>query len=217
MQFKSTLFALAAAVAVMLAAFVLPATPAQATDGAVHFDGIPHGTPAEQIVLNGITLSSPFSPNSWQIAPAQGYRNMVRSVLKASNCGAALIVQTATPTLNYSFRYGISASAAGLMVDAWMGAPGAGTLVSSQNFTGVNMGAPDGVREGTASASTSGFNHLVIYSPGGCAAIDDLLQSGSPYSRLPAGDIVLIPQPQIPLPLPLPQIPVLDAPVMRGN
>jgi hypothetical protein len=216
MKFKSALSLFTAACALMVAAFVAPAGPAAATDGAINFDGPTLGIPAEQIVMNGVSFSSPFAPNSWQTASAFGYRSLTRNVLKATNCSAALIIETATPTGTFSFRYGISASAAGLIVDAWMGEPGAGTLVSSQNLPGASLGAPDGVREGTASASTNGFDHLVIYSPGGCAAIDQLTLSGSPFSRLPAGDIVLVPLPQIPQPIPLP--PVLDQPiVVRGN
>jgi hypothetical protein len=146
-----------------------------------NFESFAIGTSAEGLVIPGAQLSSPFIPNDWRIEQNNGdYTSLSNHILASNRCSAALIVRVTEPHSAVRFNFGTDPSVAVLKVDAWMGAPGAGVLVFSQNFNGVNIGSPVGMLEGVAQVSGMGsFDHLVIYSPGGCIAMDNLTVRGN--------------------------------------
>jgi hypothetical protein len=95
--------------------------------------------------------------------------------------------------------YGIDPSVLVLKLDGWIGVPGPGTLVFSESLYGTWLGSPVGMREGIASVHTD-FDYIVMYSPGGCAAIDDLFveESGGVMLPIPAtarGGLIIKPTP----------------------
>jgi hypothetical protein len=211
-----SLFVLSTVTALVLTVMLAPAQAASAFNSFFDFNGYAQNTAAEAIAAPGVHLGSPFSPNAWRAMASVQYATMSGNVLQNTACDAALVIQLDSVYQNVNFRYGIPASAVGLIVDGWMGAPGPGTKVFGQNQPGANLGSAYGMREGVVAASTSGFDHLVIYSPGGCAAIDDLSLDGAPI-RLGPTDFTIQPIPTRPAPQ-LPQIPVIQQPVVvRGN
>lgn len=211
-----SLFVLSTVAALVLTVMLAPAQAASAFNSFFDFNGYAQNTTAESIAAPGIHMGSPFIPNAWRAMASVQYATMSGNVLQNTACDAALVIELDSVYQDVSFRYGIPASAVGLMVDGWMGAPGPGTKVFGQNLPGADMGSAYGMREGVASASVAGFDHLVIYSPGGCAAIDDLYLNGTPV-RVAPGPIVIAPMPTRPAPQ-LPQLPIIQQPVVvRGN
>ncbi len=212
MNTKHSLFLLSTVVALVLTAVLAPAQAASAFNSFFDFNGYANMTAAESIVAPGVHMGSPFVPNSWYAMDSVQYATMSGKVLQNTACDAALVVELDSIYQDMSFRFGIPASAVGLIVDGWLGEPGPGTKVFGQNLPGSDMGSAFGMREGVASASVAGFDHLVIYSPGGCAAIDDLSLNGTLLQL----DLDIVARPQ-PLPTrPAPQLPIVPI-VIRGN
>ncbi|MBC7810121.1 MAG: hypothetical protein H7175_03195 [Burkholderiales bacterium] len=146
-----------------------------------NFEGFAINTSAEGLVIPSAQLSSPFIPNDWRIEQNNGdYISLSNHILASNRCNAALIVRMDEPHSAVRFNFGTDPSVVVLKVDAWMGAPGPGTLVFSKNFNGVNIGSPVGMLEGVARVSGLGdFDHLVIYTIGGCMAMDNLTVRGN--------------------------------------
>jgi hypothetical protein len=216
MNTRNSAFLLSTVFALVLTALLAPAQAASAFNAFFDFNGYANMTAAEDIAAPGVHLGSPFNPMSWYAMDSVQYASMSGRVLQNTACDAALVIELDATYQDVSFRFGIPASAVGLMVDGWMGEPGPGVKVFSQNLPGADMGSAFGMREGIASASVAGFDHVVIYSPGACAAIDDLSLNGTPI-RLGPTDLTLPtvatrPAPELPL------LPIIQQPVgQRGN
>jgi hypothetical protein len=221
MKVKASLFVLSTFAALVLTLMLVPAQSASAFNSFFNFNGNAPGTSAESIAAPGVHMGSPFIPNSWIVQPNLVYTTMSGNILQNLNCNAALVIELDSVYQDISFRYGITRPTHVLKLDGWLGEPGPGMQVFSTNNYGVDNGGPEGIREGIAAASAAGFDHIVIYSPGGCAAIDDLSLDGSPIVVGPR-DLRLVPLNPVPLPdtrLPAVQLPVLEVPevVIRGN
>lgn len=168
-----------APVALLLGLLVISSvTPTLAQDAAgffEDFESYPKGTAAEDIAIPGATLSSPFIPRTWiVILDGSDFITLHGNIFTHAACSAALVVELEKPATEVSFRFGIDPSVEVLKVDGWLGEPGPGTLEFSRDYYGAFLGAPNGWREGRASNFRQEFDHLVIYSPGGCMAIDEL-------------------------------------------
>lgn len=217
MQFKHSLAVLTTAAALILTVLLMPAQSASAFNSFFDFNSNAPGTSAENIPAPGVHMGSPFNPNSWIVQPNFVYTTMNGNVLQNLNCNAALVIELDSVYQDVSFRYGITRPTQVLKLDGWLGAPGSGTLVFSTNHNGTYNGGPEGIREGVAAASAAGFDHLVIYTPGGCAGIDDLSLDGQPIF-VGGRDIVLNPAPSLPIPVE-PRLPAVQLPItgVRGN
>ena len=150
------------------------ATPPGSGGFFTDFEPYAHGTPAEALGIPGAVIGSGFAPGSWQVKPNTEYATLSGNVLQNTQCDAALNIALDRAYTEVSFRFGVEPTAAVVKLDGWMGEPGPGSLVFSHDFYGAPLGSPTGMLEGVASTSGIAFDHLIIYSPGGCLAIDDL-------------------------------------------
>jgi len=210
MNTRYSLFLLSTVLALVLTAILAPAQAASAFNSFFDFNGYANMTAAESIAAPGVHMGSPFNPMSWYAMDSVQYATMSGKVLQNTACDAALVIELDSTYQDMSFRFGVSANAVGLIVDGWLGEPGPGVKVFGQNLPGADMGSAYGMREGVAAASVAGFDHLVIYSPGGCAAIDDLSLNGA-LLQLDL-DITARPLPT----RPAPQLPITPI-IGRGN
>jgi hypothetical protein len=158
------------------------------------FEAQPLGTSAEDIPLVGATMGSPFIPYDWTVQDAgTDYVLLQDHILKGNACNAALEIEMEAPITAVNFLFGADASVLTVKVDGWNGTPGPGTLVFSNDYTGTDMGSPSGKREGTVSITSLPIDWLIIYSPGGCLAIDNLDLPGIGPLLLPGPDLIPIP------------------------
>ncbi len=175
---------------VVVATLVISAGIASAFDTGFEEDDL--NTPAEEIILPGFTLSSPSIPGSWTVQNNDGdYVLLSDHILKAQNCDAALIMAFESPQVILDFNFGLGRNITGpplvgvVKVDGWLGKPGSGTLQFSQNHFGEDLGSPESLLEGTVMLAGPAFDHIVLYAPGGCLAIDDLSVPRAEVSRKP--------------------------------
>lgn len=156
------------------------------------FEGYALGTPAESIAIPGVQLASGFAPNSWIVQMNAGdYVLLSGKILQNTVCDAALVMHFDSLQSDLDFLFGATASTLVVKVDGWVGTPGPGTLVFSHDYAGTDLGSPVGMLEGQVSLSGTEFNYIVLYSPGGCLAIDDF---SAPGLGGPGPDMVTLPE-----------------------
>lgn len=164
---------------VMIASLIIASSVAAAFHE--HFEGYLPGSTLDQINIPGATLSANFGPGAWHVQPdtLDEYVTLNGNTLSQLDCNASLNIDLDTAATSIGFRYGHDRGVQVVKVDAWLGQPGSGTLVFSQNHLGSDLGSQYHKFEGTVAASGQGaFDYIVIYAPGGCLAIDDLTVRG---------------------------------------
>ncbi len=158
-----------------------------------NFEAYALGTSAESLALSGVSLASGFAPHSWIIQMNTGdYVLLSGKILKHTVCDAALIMTFDSPRSDLGFLFGTDPSTLVVKVDGWLGTPGPGTLVFAHSYYGTDLGSPVGMREGAVSLSGTEFDHIVLYAPGGCLAIDDFSAPG--LGGGPGPDMVPLPE-----------------------
>ncbi len=168
------------------------------------FENVPVGTAASDISLSGVEFIESLAPGSWVVEDSPGTYTLLRGHIlsnRGGGCGSTLSMRFDDLQSDISFSYVSDRSRTPGTPDVVLylftggdPTPGIGTRVYSGDFYGTDLGS--GEWEGRPTVVVD-FDFVVLFSPSGCLAVDDLktasIPGGSPDPFAPGPDMIPIP------------------------
>ncbi|MBI5960452.1 MAG: hypothetical protein HY866_17050 [Chloroflexi bacterium] len=181
---------------------LLFALPGVALAVSTSFEDVPVGTAASDISLSGVEFIESLAPGSWVVEDSPGTYTLLSGHILSNyhgGCGSTLSMRFDELQSEINFMYVSDRSRTPGTPDVVLylftggnPTPGIGTRVYTGDFYGTDLGS--GLWEGAVRLRIE-YDFVVLFSPSGCLAIDDLKTSGiwplDPHA--PGPDMIPIP------------------------